>query len=174
MKLGKCSGHQIAVRRWFSKAFRKWDSRTRSTYNWIFAIKQGTNQAVYSSAPALTMRWQTDIDSIRRRLKNYSQLQTTLHPSLHFFLPLFPPYRGTLFRYLSLWRFSRTLSSLGAVIPVETFPELCKPFESSKYLGTRCTVSNPSPLIVVVVLSKSANARTTRTAGKAMLRQLRW
>lgn len=105
------SGHQIAVRRRFSKAFRRWDSRTRSTYNWIFAIKQGTNQAVYSSAPALTMRWQTDIDSIRRRLKNYSQLQTTLHPSFHFFLPLFPPYHGTLFRYLSLWRFPWTRPS---------------------------------------------------------------
>lgn len=110
-------------------------------------------------APALTMRWQTDIDSIRRRLKNYSQLQTTL-PT-----PFFPPplasFPSSLPVLFSL-PFSVTLSTdpsflLGAVISVETFPQLCKPFESSKYLETRCTVSNLSPLIVVVVLSKSVN-----------------
>lgn len=59
--------------------------------------RQGTNQAVYSTAPALTMRWQTDIDSIRRRLKNYSQLETI--PFFLFFLLLLSPIHR---RYLLL------------------------------------------------------------------------
>lgn len=130
------SDSKLVVR--FSKALRRWDSGTRSTYNWIFAIVQGTNQLVYSSAPALTMRWQMDIDSIRRRLKNYSQLQTTLFPSLPiqplFRLPRPSPSAVFSFRYLSLCNASSTdppsLSS--SFLPVETFPELCKPFESSK------------------------------------------
>lgn len=35
----------------FARIPWRWDSRTRSTYNWIFAIRQSTNQAVYSWYP---------------------------------------------------------------------------------------------------------------------------
>lgn len=102
----------------------------------------------------------TDIDSICQRLKNYSQLETIppssssfpLRSCDRFTVPSFSP---------SLALLQPSKLSLNFVSPL-----------NRRNLETRRTVSNLSSLIVVVVLSKSVNEETVRTAGKAMLKQL--
>lgn len=106
------------------------------------------------------MRWQIDIDSICQRLKNYSQLETIPPSSSLFSLPSCD--RST------VPSFSPSLTLLYPLKLSLNFVSLL----NRRNLETRRTVSNLSSLIVVVVLSKSANDGTVRTAGKAMLRQL--
>lgn len=102
----------------------------------------------------------TDIDSICRRLKNYSQLETIPPASYPFPLPSCD--RSTVPSFLP---------SLPPLYPSKLSLNFVSPL-NRRNLETRRTVSNLSPLIVVVVLSKSANDGTVRTAGKATLRQL--
>jgi len=103
----------------------------------------------------MTDRYRFDLPA---RLKNYSQLET-IPPSSSLF-PL--PSRD----HSTVPSFS---PSLALLYPSKLSLNFVSPL-NRRNLETRRTVSNPSPLIVVVVLSKSANDGTARTAGKATLR----
>jgi len=102
----------------------------------------------------MTDRYRFDLPA---RLKNYSQLETIPPSSSPFPLPR---------DHSTVPSFS---PSLALLYPSKLSLNFVSPL-NRRNLETRRTVSNPSSLIVVVVLSKSANDGTARTAGKATLR----